>query len=749
MHTRFHTYSGCVLALAAAVLAAPFADASEAGRALTIERLESSPSLSGPRVRGAKVSPDGKRVTFLRGKETDFEHLDLWEFDVDEGEARLLVDSESLVPADEEALSEEEIARRERQRLRGKGILHYYWSDDGDALLFPLGGDIFHLRLGGEPKRLTDTESFETDVRFSPRGRYASFIRERDLYVVEIETGEETRLTEGATDTIGHGVAEFIAMEELDRDTGYWWSPDESRIAFTRIDESGVALLDRYEIAPDGSVTTSRQRYPPAGTANATIELGVVELATGEITWIDLGEDADIYLARVDWLPDSESLTFQRLPRDQRSLDLVLARADGSEQRRLLRETSDVWINLHHDLRFLEDSPRFLWTSERSGYRHVYLYEIDGQPLGPLTQGDWVVEKIVSVDESGGQVFFSGFADGTLEKHLYAVDLDADEPTQRRITRESGWHTPRMAGRGGPVVLDGFSSPEQPPQLALRSSEDGRTLGYVSENPLDATHPYYPYWSTHAPSRFGTLEAEDGQTLDYRLILPPDFDESRQYPVVFAPYGGPHGHLVRKDWRLGLNQVLAREGFVVFVLDNRGSDHRGVAFERPVRHAMGRVEVRDQVRGVESLRSLPWIDGKNIGMHGWSYGGYLAVHVLAQAPDHFRAVVAGAPVTDWRLYDTAYTERYLGHPDAPGDVYEMSSVFPYLDDIQGELLLIHGMADDNVFFDHSVKLMADLQRRGIPFELMTYPGQKHDFRDRDMRIHARQLTLDFFERHLR
>jgi dipeptidyl-peptidase-4 len=374
------------------------------GPELTIERLFASPSLSGPRVIGTKISPDGKRVTFLRGKESDQEQFDLWEYNIASEKVQLLVDSEVLVKAEDENLSEEEIARRERQRLRGKGILEYYWNEQGTALLFPLGGDLYYLPLGGESKRLTNSEEFETDVRFSPLGNYVSFIRERDLYAIEIATGKEVRLTTGASDTIAHGVAEFAAQEELDRFTGYWWSWDESKIAFTKIDESPVKLVQRYEVNADGGVTTTAQRYPFAGSDNVLIQLGVVKLADREITWLDLGDDEDIYLARVDWLRDGSTVAFQKLPRDQLSLELTFASTDGLERGVVVRERCDYWINLHDDLRFLKSSDKFIWTSERTGFRHIYLYKNDGTLLGSLTGGDWVVKEIVSVDEAAGLV---------------------------------------------------------------------------------------------------------------------------------------------------------------------------------------------------------------------------------------------------------------------------------------------------------------------------------------------------------
>ncbi|MEE8370763.1 MAG: DPP IV N-terminal domain-containing protein, partial [Sphingomonadales bacterium] len=375
------------LILTGLILAQPVAAAE-----LTIERLVASPSLDGPSTDEVKFSPDGKRVTFLQGKADNFEQQDLWEYNIADRERRLLVDSKSLLPGEEE-LSEVERARRERQRIYASGIIEYFWAPDSDALLFPLGGDIYYLPLGGEARRLTETGTFETDIKFSPRGNYVSFIRERDLYLIELSSGKETRLTTDGGGVIGNGVAEFAAQEEMDRDTGYWWAPDESRIAYARIDESPVKVFERYELAAAG-VKVVKQRYPYAGTKNVLIRLGVIAVTGGPTVWMDLGEETDIYLARVDWLPGSKTLAIQRQSRDQKRLDLLFADASRGAAVTVLTETSETWLNLSHDLYFLDGSDQFLWTSEGSGYRHIYLYDNDGTLARQVTSGDWVVSDI-------------------------------------------------------------------------------------------------------------------------------------------------------------------------------------------------------------------------------------------------------------------------------------------------------------------------------------------------------------------
>jgi dipeptidyl-peptidase 4 len=711
----------------------------------TIERMTASPSINGPSVQGLQLSPDGKRITFLRGKENNAAQLDLWQFDVASGESHLLVNSDDLLAGGVELLSEEEKQRRERNRATtGKsGIISYFWSADSKSLLFPIGGDVYVLPLGGTVKRLTETKAYETDIKFSPKGTYVSFIRGREVFAVNVATGTEIQLTSGSTDTIANGMAEFVVQEELGRFTGYWWSPDETKIAFEQYDESDVLIKDRYEVQADGGVVALKQRYPEAGSANVEVKLGVVTLADKAVSWIDLGENKDIYLARVNWLPGSTRLAYQRLNRAQTRLDMVFAAADGSATQTFLTEQSDVWVNVHNNLAFIADGSAMIWASERSGYRHLYQYDLKSGNARALTSGDWVMNRVEKINEQTGDVYFSGFKDSPLELHLYRR---AKGGKITRISREEGWHSVTV---GDGVFVDRFSSPEQPPQIMVRRLKDGKTKTAILENKLDASHPYGAFAGDAATSSFGTINAEDSTPLHYRLYKPANMKAGKRYPAILAPYGGPHGQRVKKSWSVDFNQILARKGFVVMVLDGRGMWNRGLKFEGHIKNAMGTVEVADQVTGATYLKTLDYIDGDNIGMWGWSYGGYMTLMSLFKEGDVFKAGVSVSPVTDWRLYDTAYTERYLGHPDAPGDVYESSSVFRYVDGFKGDLLLIHGMADDNVFFDNSVKLMATLQNAGKPFELMTYPGKKHGIRGATTRAHLWNLALDFFERKLK
>ena len=711
---------------------------------LTIERIFESPSLDGNAPRDLKVSPDGQRVTFLKGKESDYDQLDLWEYHIKSGKTQMLFDSQSLQSGDEE-LSDEEKARRERMRLSGSGIVSYQWSQDGKALLFPLGGDVYYHRLGEEgAKQLLNTEAFETDIKISPKGTYISFIRDQNLFIKNVRTGEERAITTEGGDTIKMGMAEFVAQEEMGRMTGYWWAPDESHIAFTKVDEAPVDVITRSEIYAD-EIKTIEQRYPKAGTDNVNIKLAVENIKTKKRQWIDLGEDEDIYLARGKWMPDSKTFTYQWQARDQQTLELRAYDVSTGKQNVLLTESSDTWVNLHEDLTFLKNSDQFIWASERDGFKHLYLYTKTGKLVKQLTQGNWVVDKVRAVNENDGLIYFTGRKDTPLERHLYSVDLQGNDV--KRISRRDGYHEINFATDAS-IYVDEFSTANRPPQVSLHDAS-GEQITWLEENKLDQNHPLTPYLDSWNEPEFGTLTTDDDATLYYRLYKPADTSKKR--PAIVYLYGGPHAQVVTNKWggnRGLLMQYWVDQGYVVFSVDNRGSNYRGKAFEDPIYKKMGTVEVDDQVAGVKFLRSLDYVDPERIGVHGHSYGGYMTLMTMFKAGEYFKAGVSGAPVTDWRLYDTHYTERYMGNPATDEQAYTDSSVFPYAEGLSGPLLIYHGMADDNVLFTHSTRLYKHLQDMAKPFETMDYPGKKHSIRGKQTGTHLYKTITNFFNRNL-
>ena len=742
--------------LAPALVACAAATAPHAAE-LTIDRLFDAPALAGPTIVGLKISPDGSRITYLQGKSEDKDRLDLWEYNLREGRARLLVDSKMLAPA-EGKLSDEEENRRERQRTAAlSGIVEYSFAPSGRALLFPLGGNLYYYDLAKPAKEavteITHSQSGVSDAGISPAGHYIAFVRDQNLHVYDIAKRQEKALTDDGGGPIKNGMAEFVAQEEMDRTTGYWWAPDDRHVAFARVDETPVKVTERFEIEAD-NVTTFSQRYPAAGSANVLVRLGVVDVQSGAVTWIDLGENTDIYLARVNWLPDGKTLAIQRESRDQRKLDLLFADIDTGRSRVVLTELSDSWIELNDEITFLKKSHEFIWASSRGGFKHLYLYDNDGHLLRPLTAGPWVVDDfraraIKGIDENRRLVYFTATASSPTERQLYSASLDTQDPSKvARISLEDGVHGITMSSDAS-VYVDNFNSMVQPPQVSLRGA-DGRLLARLLENRLDAQHPDAPYLADNSVPEFGTLSAADGQALYYRLFKPAHFDPTKHYPAIVDVYGGPGVQRVLDTW-MGASfiQILTRAGYVVFQLDNRGSAFRGSAFQAPIHGKLGDIEVADQVLGAHWLQSQPFVNPARIGVWGWSYGGYMSLMMMFRAPELFRAGVAGAPVTDWSLYDTHYTERYLGRPQDNSTGYSASSVFPYAQNLKGKLLVMHGMADDNVLFINSTKLFRKLQDLGKPFDVMVYPGAKHGLvRQHDGR-HAYATVRRFFDENLR
>jgi dipeptidyl-peptidase-4 len=713
-------------------------EATQAGE-LTFERVFASPSLGGPAPRLAKLSPDGRYLTLLRNREDEKDRYDLWAFDRQDGEWRMLVDSEALGTGRE--LSEEEKMRRERQRIAGlRGIVAYDWAADGTGILVPLEGDLYLARLDGSVERLTQSEQDELSPKLSETGRYVSFLRDRRLWIGQVG-GEARPVTPAEGETIHWGEAEFVAQEEMDRDDGYWWSPQDRRVAVERFDEAPVGIVTRAAIGATGT-RTYEQRYPAAGTANVDVSLFVIDPDGGNRVEVDLGPEKDIYLARVDWAPDGETLYVQRVDRGQTRLDMLAADPATGETRVLFSEhaAESHWINLSSNYKFLDDGS-LIWWSERDGFGHLYRYA-DGD-WTQLTSGEWVVIKLVGVDQEKGRVYFSGNRDDVLAPQVYALDL-VDPARIERLTEPAFTNAATMDEKGQTLVVS-RSKPDQPSQSYIADGT-GNRVAWIEQNALDSGHPYAPYLASHRLPQFGTIEAEDGTPLHWKMITP-EMEPGKRYPVYFAHYGGPHAQGVLRNWSQPIEQAIVDKGYIFFELDNRGSANRGVAFEKPLYRAMGGVEVRDQKAGAEYLKTLDFVDPDKIAIDGWSYGGYMTLKQLEADPCLYAAGIAGAPVTKWELYDTFYTERYMGSPQADAAAYEASSVMPDAAKIADPLLIIHGMADDNVVFENATALIAALQEANVPFEMMLYPGYTHRVSGETIGPHRYNTVFRFLERH--
>ena len=711
---------------------------------LTPERVFSNPSLAGPVAQGVTLSPDGQLVAFLRAREDDVSVLDLWAAPTGEGEAFKLIDARALVP-DAGELSEAEKARRERMRISQRGVVEYSWDEQGRFILAPLEGDVYLAsRADKSVRRLTNTPSDEVDAKVSPKGNFVSYVRDQDLVIQDLATNTETPVTTDGEGLITWATAEFIAQEEMDRDTGYWWSPDEKYIALQRTDESTVDIVPRLDIT-GGGASTVEQRYPRSGRPNAVVELYVQDRSAGTRVKVDLGANPDIYLARVNWSADGKTLYVQRQSRDQKTLDLLSVDPATGASRVISTQTSRAWVALTNDFKALKDGS-FIWSSEESGWRHLYLYARDGRVIRAITSGDYPVKSLNGVNQQTGEVFFTAsMKDGKevpIEQQMFRASLRrAAFPVA--VTPAGGWWSVSM-NPTATAYVGNYTDLQTPSQSGLYQA-DGRFVRWIEQNRLDEHHPMFPYLARRQTPTFGTLQSH-GETLVWQMTTPPNFDPTKTYPVLMQVYGGPSAGGVKKGWQPATNQLLTEAGYIVFRLDNRGEGDRSAAFKQALYLKMGQPEVEDQVLAADYLRSLPYVDKDRIAVMGWSYGGFMSLMMGTEPKMGLAAILAGAPPTEWGLYDTHYTERFMSTPQANVEGYAASDVIPRLPNLTGRLLLMHGMADDNVILENSTRVIDALQVRSTPFELMLWPGQRHGVRGNERQLAQWRIWLDFLDR---
>ncbi len=723
-------------------------DAPKEGK-LTLERIYEGGALSGATPAMLMFSPDGKQITYLKARADEKERSDLWTIDPATGQERMLIDTKAIGSGGE--LSEAEKMQRERLRLGGStGLISYQWTPDGKAIFAPLNGEQLIVGLDGKVTKLPERAKGALNATVSPKGTSLSFVKDGELYVAPLgSAGAPKAITEGANELVQWGVAEFVAQEEMGRMTGHWWSPDDSRLVVARVDENPVGIVSRAAIGADGTKVYD-QRYPKAGTPNAIVYLYLMNPDGSNKVKVDLGKDTDIYVARVNWAKDGKTVYVQRQNRLQNRLDLLSVNPATGASKLVFSESAKTWVNLSNDLRSLADGS-LLWTSEKTGFRH--LYQIKGSKWRPLTAGKWEVNNLVSVDEPRDRVYFIGNKDGVLEPQLYWVSLAKGGTGKDGIHRvtETGFSNSAAMVAGGDTMIVTRSSTMQPPQVYL-ADRDGQRIKWIAENKVEGTHPYAPYMAAHRAPEFGTIKAQDGTPLYYSILKPANMQAGKRYPVYIHHYGGPTSRQVGNQWGSPLHQYLAQQGWIVFILDNRGSPDRGKAFEDQIYRKMGGVEVTDQMAGASWLKQQPFVDPDRMGIYGWSYGGYMTLKLLEAAPKGFYAAgVSGAPVTNWELYDTHYTERYMGLPTGKDGkaAYDKASALPDAAKIATPLLLIHGMADDNVVFDNATAVMARMQRASVPFETMLYPGQTHRVGGPGVGLHLQRTIMDFLNRTVR
>jgi len=613
-------------------------------------------------------------------------------------------------------------------------------SPDGMALVGGHAGDLCLFDLAtGKTRFLTGDGSQEIYPAFSPDGSKVAFVKNGDLYWLDPTTSVSHRVTDrGDNQDLLNGVADWVYEEELDVERSYWWSPDGSRLAFLQFDERpvGVAPITSDSMPYPG---LERQRYPTAGTANPRVRLGVIGLGGGEPVWMDVGA-GDFYLVRGGWTPAGE-VWVERLNRDQTVLDLMVADPATGMARTILTENDPAWVNVTDDPHFLADGS-FLWTSERDGWRHLYLYSADGALERRLTSGEWQIEALFGIDPNETHAFITGNREDPRQRNLYRVDL-ATGAVSALGDSERGTHHGTLSPDGR-LIVDQWSTRDTPPRVDLMAA-DGRAVRRLWESGDELAG-----WDL-LPVEAGAISADDGVELYSLLIRPRDFDPAKRFPVVLYVYGGPHSQLTQDRWGGSIHhtyRLLADMGIGVFLVDNRGTWGRGHAFETAIHRRLGELEVADQLAAARWLKAQPWVDPDRIAVYGGSYGGYMTLVLMLKTPGVFRAGIAYAPVTDWKLYDTIYTERYMDTPEDNPEGYEASAPLTYADNLQGALLLAHGAMDNNVHFQNTLQLIGKLATADKSFELMVYPRTRHGVRRSKFALHFHRLKVNFLKRYL-
>ncbi len=697
---------------------------------LTIETIFGG-ELSSPAPTQVRWTPDGNLSFFLSaagGRE-------LWLHNVTTGERQVLLDTEvsrEFAPSPGQATDDE----RERTRRTRFGVPDYLWSPDGSTLLLTSSGRVVLYNLASNrATTLAPGKHAVIDPKFSPDGSSVAFVFEHDLWVVPIGGGEERRVTFGGSELILHGDLDWIYQEELSVRRGYRWSPDSQRIAYLEMDET---LVPTYPIVEQISrqATVDFQRYPKPGDPNPRVRVGIVEVATARSVWIDRAAE---YIPRIDWR-DAETLAVQLLNRGQDELELVYVDARTGRSRSALMETDPYWVNVTDDLLFLAASDSFLWTSERTGFRHIYLYRGDGELERALTTGEWQVSSIEGLDEARDVVYFTANRDNPIGDDLFQVRLDGTGI--ERLTDGRGTHAIQMSPTAD-RYLDRRSSMMDPRGERLVEIASGDEVSFHEAMPL-GDYDLVP------PERL-LLDTPDGAKVSLLVMKPREQEPDRKYPLVVNAYGMPGFPTIRDRWggsRFLFHQFLVQQGYVVAQIDDRSSAIWGHKYAALADHDIGPMAARDHEVAVEYLTSLPYVDNDRTGIWGWSGGGFTAAFHMTHTR-LFKIGIAGAPVTDWHLYDSIYTERYMGTPDEDPEAYERTSPVEAASDYSGRLLLIHGSLDDNVHPQNTFQLIKTLIENRMQFDLMFYPNKTHGIRGQNEVIHLWTMVFEYLERHLK
>lgn len=631
------------------------------------------------------------------------------------------------------------------------------WPDEiaktGQFALYFFDDDLFVLDLEESTfRRLTETDAKEKSARFSPDANKIAFVRENDLYAYDVSHHKEIRLSRDGSDTILNGTLSWVYWEEIfgRHDIAYWWSQDSKAIAYLHTDQSPVGVMHFVDFKPQ-TPRLITQRYPKAGQHNPKVKVGIVELEEPHAVWASIDTADYEYIVRVKWLPENRRLSIQTLNREQTELNLYFADRSTGGTQHILTETDEGWVRVNNDLHFLKNRDEFLWVSERSGYAHLYRYTLRGKLVNQLTDGDWALRAsgsgqrldrtVSAVDEENGWVYFTALKKSNIERHLYRIRFDGTD--MQRLSQKAGTHRISFSPDAR-YYFDTYSSDHTPPSFNLHKNDGGLVANITDSRKevLEQLHLQH--------QEFFTIEARDGFPLPASLLKPADFDPTHRYPVIVNIYGGPSSPKVTDTWSYGayFNNILLRNGYLVFEVDNRSSAGIAKKYEnKVVNRVMDGVELQDLKDAIDWLKAQSFVDETRIGIWGWSGGGTYTLLAMTGLKD-FKAGIAVAPVTDWHYYDTKYTEFAMKRPQENPDGYEKTSLVNHAENLHGRLLLVHGTYDDNVHIQNSWAFANQLIEHNILFDMMIYPMRKHGIGDNPARIHLFNKMLEFWKRNL-
>lgn len=698
---------------------------------LTLEDIFLNKKYAAAKIENIQWLPNGTAFTFTK-VDSGNNLLNIFKYEVETGKTSLLLSGSDLLYND--------VPVR---------MSSYKWTDDGKRLLIegPEKEIWRHSRQAPfylyqvERKKISalgNNSPNLRNVKLSPDGKMAAFVRNHNIYLADLETVEEKKLTFDGNENILNGEFDWVYEEEFEIADGFQFSPDGSKIAFWRFDQSRVKefyLVDELPVYNK----ISPLKYPKTGEKNSIVKIGVLDLQSGSTIWIDTGTEDDIYLPRIYWTNSSDKLAVLRLNRQQNFLEVLMCNTGTGESAAILTETDTCWVDVDKKKAvFLKNSNKFIWVSEISGYRHAYLYDYNGNLLNQITKGRWEITSIIGVSEEDSRLYFYGKKDSHLEQHIYRVKLNGD--SLQNISQKPGWHIANFAPNYK-CFIDEYSSVENPENFYLKNS-DGPLVSTLIENyppALKNINMVYP--------EFSSFKTSDGFELFYYMIKPYNFDANKKYPVIVYGYGGPGSQKVINRWddtRRLWHQLMTEKGYIIFCVDNRGTGGQGKALKNLMYKDLSYWSVNDHIEAAEFLQSLSYVDENRIGFWGWSGGGYLCLMLMTRAADYFSTGISIAPVSDFRYYDAIWTERYMGMSSENEEAYDKSSVITYADGLKGNLLIIHGTADDNVHHQNTLRIVKEFQLKGKMFDMMLYPGKNHSIKGGNTRYHLFKKLTDYF-----